>query len=158
MKRHLTIALMIPVVVVAVRWRVSGQDDAPGDHESAAAVDASEFATLQAAIDALPVAGGIVRIPPGRFEIDQPLRISSEDVHLQGAGSSTHIVNVNTSGAAAVELLPPPPFDRQSPGSERINRWRIQISDLRITGNEQRRARHRRDVGQRDFSARCDCQ
>lgn len=134
MKRHLTIALLIPVVALAVRWRAAGQDDATTEIAAPVEVNAADFESLQAAIDALPATGGMVRIPPGRYEINQPLRIPGDDVHLQGAGTSTHIVNVNTEGASAIELLPPDPFDRSG---ERINRWRVQISDMRITGNEQ---------------------
>src|SRR5690606_37047869 len=63
-----------------------------------AVIRAIDHASLQAAIDALPDEGGIVERPPGRFEIDQPPRITGEDVLLRGAGPATHIHNTNTDG------------------------------------------------------------
>ena len=98
-------------------------------------VDATQFTTLQAAFDALPASGGVVRIPPGVYEITEPLRITGEDVLLEGAGTATHVRNLNTAGQPAISIVPPEPFDRTS--SQRINRWRIQLSNLRITGNPQ---------------------
>lgn len=97
-------------------------------------VQAIHYTSLQAAIDALPPAGGVVVVPPGEFEIEQPLVIRGEDVLLRGAGTATHIHNSNTEGQPAISLIPPEPFDRTS--SKRINRWRIQLADMRITGNE----------------------
>lgn len=137
MMHKLTIVMLIGLIVLAGRWTLNGQQDAVESGEAAATVvDAGAFETLQEAVDTLPPDGGIVRIPPGRYEVTQPLRITGEDVHLEGAGSATHIVNLNTEGGSAIELLPPEPFDREASGGERINRWRIQLSDLRITGNE----------------------
>ena len=57
------------------------------------AIDASRFASLQAALDALPKQGGIVKLPPGTFEITEPLVLSTENVLLEGSGMATHIVN-----------------------------------------------------------------
>src|SRR6056297_1042019 len=100
-------------------------------------VDAARFASLQAAVDALPEEGGIVDVPPGKYELAEPLRIHGGDVHFQGAGPSTHLHNLNTDGAAAIALLPAEPFDRGATGGQRINRWRVQFSDFRLTGNPQ---------------------
>lgn len=96
------------------------------------AINAADFASLQKAFDALPNTGGIVRIPPGVYEIDQPLIISQEDVKIIGSGTSTHIVNRNTEGKPALILRP---TDRAKNKRARI--WRIQIADLRISGNKQ---------------------
>lgn len=98
-------------------------------------IRAIDFESLQAAIDALPAEGGVVEIPAGRFEITEPLRVTGEDVLLRGAGGATHIHNANTQGQPAISLLPPEPFDRTS--NRRVNRWRIQLADMRITGTEQ---------------------
>ena len=89
-------------------------------------VDASKFSSLQAAIDALPADGGAVHLPPGTFEIDQPLRVTSEDVLIQGSGTATHVKNVATSGSPT--LIIEPPANKQS-------LWRVRLADLRITGN-----------------------
>jgi hypothetical protein len=122
--------LLPPVVDVATADDVL-RPRLPG---ARAVIRAIDHESLQAAIDALPDEGGVVELPPGRFEIDQPLRITGEDVLLRGAGTATHIHNTNTDGQPALALLPPEPFDRSS--SRRINRWRIQLADMRITGNE----------------------
>jgi hypothetical protein len=98
-------------------------------------VDAGRFPTLQAAFDALPATGGVVRMPPGVYEITEPLRITGEDVLLEGSGTATHIRNVNTAGQPAISIVPPAPFDRAS--TRRTDRWRIQLSNLRVTGNPQ---------------------
>lgn len=101
-----------------------------------AEINAGDFASIQAAIDALPDSGGIVRIPAGTFELSEPLRITGEDVHLTGAGSSTHLKNINEDGQPTIALLPPEPYDRSNPTRNRVNRWRIQVSNLRLTGND----------------------
>ena len=40
------------------------------------AIEAINYPTLQAALDALPATGGIVRLPAGTVEINEPLRIT----------------------------------------------------------------------------------
>ena len=94
--------------------------------EGAAAVDASAFDSLQAAFDALPEGGGVVSIPPGRYEIDEPVVLSRGDVMVRGAGTATHIVNKNEQGQPALVIQPPE-------GVKSL--WRVQVVDLRITGN-----------------------
>lgn len=94
--------------------------------EGAVAITASEYDSIQAAIDALPEGGGFIVIPPGRYEITVPLRLSRGDVTLRGAGPASHIVNRNEEGAVGIEIAPPD-------GVKSL--WRVQISDLRVTGN-----------------------
>ena len=132
-----TAATLMAMLAIA-QFSTGAADDEPAsaDSQPPQTIDAAQFDSLQAAIDALPASGGVVRIPPGTYELSEPLRITGEDVLIQGAGSATHLKNTNTQGAAALELLPPGLTDRTNPG-ERTNRWRIQIADLRITGNEQ---------------------
>ena len=65
-------------------------------------------------------------IPPGRYEITQPLVVSCGDVMIQGAGTSTHIVNGNIENEPALRIQPPE-------GVKSL--WRVQVCDLRITGN-----------------------
>jgi len=89
-------------------------------------IEATDYASLQAAIDAVPVGGGLVRLPPGTFEISEPLRLRAEDVVLEGAGTSTHIENVSAEGEPALVIEPPP-------GERSI--WRIRLANFRITGN-----------------------
>jgi hypothetical protein len=98
------------------------------------AVEAIDFPSLQAAIDAVPAEGGVVRLPPGKFEIAEPLVISKSDVHLEGSGSSTQIVNTNADGKPAL-IVAHPEFDAGKPDRKK-NLWRVQISNLQVTGNE----------------------
>ena len=94
-------------------------------------IDASLYSSLQEAIDAIPQSGGVVRIPPGEFEINAPLIIDKSDVQLEGAGTSTHIKNVNTAGQPALILQHPSKEDNRE-----AELWRISLTGFRITGNE----------------------
>jgi hypothetical protein len=94
-------------------------------------IQASRYVSIQAAIDALPDEGGVVRLPPGTFEIDEPLMVSKSDVLIEGAGTATHIKNVNTEGKSALVLQHASGGD-----SRKAELWRIRLADFRITGNE----------------------
>jgi hypothetical protein len=96
----------------------------------AAIVDAADHPTLQTALDALPATGGLVRLPPGTFEISSPLVFSSENARLEGSGAATHIVNKNEQGQPAFILRPK---DRASNKRSRI--WRLHLANFRISGN-----------------------
>ncbi len=97
-----------------------------------AEIDASRYPTLQAALDAVPAEGGLVRLPPGRFEITRPLVLSRSDVTIVGAGAATHIHNANTKGQPALVI--------QHPDGAAVNSddrlWRVRIADFRLTGTE----------------------
>lgn len=138
MPRLAGVALIVTVIGLSPGWRASG--DAPacpaGLSGARAVVDASRFSSLQAAIDAAPREGGVIRIPPGVFDLTEPLRITGEDVTLEGSGAATHIRNLNQAGQPAIAIVPPDSYDRAATGNKRINRWRIQLSNFRITGNE----------------------
>lgn len=97
-------------------------------------ISAADFATLQAALDQLEPGGGIVNLPPGTFEITEPLTLDVGDVTLRGSGTSTHIVNKNEDGLPALLIVHPECKDPKTDRNK--NLWRVQISDLRITGNE----------------------
>ena len=94
-------------------------------------IEAGDYQSLQAAIDALPGEGGMVRIPPGVFEINEPLVINKPDVQIEGAGTATHIKNMNTEGMPAMILQHP---DKGK--SRESELWRISLLNFRITGNE----------------------
>ena len=94
-------------------------------------IEAGAYLSLQDAIDALPGEGGVVRIPPGIFEIYEPLIINKPDVQIEGAGTATHIKNMNTEGQPAMLL--------QNPNKEENREselWRVNLLNFRITGNE----------------------
>ena len=93
-------------------------------------IDAAQYATLQAAIDALPAGGGLVRLPAARFELREPLVLTTGDTCLRGAGPATHIVNLNTDGRPALIIRP---RDKDSNRSAKI--WRVQVENFRLSGN-----------------------
>lgn len=95
-------------------------------------IEAARYASIQAAIDALPKEGGVVKLPPGTFEISAPLQISQDDVLFEGCGGATHIKNVNTSGEPALIVKSKQPPVNNTP----VRPWRVQLADFRITGNE----------------------
>jgi hypothetical protein len=94
-------------------------------------IDASLYPSLQDAMDAVPETGGMVRIPPGEFEIAEPLIIQYSDFHLEGSGASTHIKNINTDGQPALIIQHPSKEE-----SSEAELWRVSLANLRITGNE----------------------
>lgn len=95
-------------------------------------IDAARFSSLQAAFDAIPPEGGIVRIPPGTFEISEPLILSRSDVLIQGAGGATHIKNLNTNGQPALIVKHPDGENVKSADAL----WRVMLSQFRVTGQE----------------------
>jgi hypothetical protein len=97
-------------------------------------IDAAQFPSLQAALDALPKEGGVVRLPAGTFEISQPLVLARGDVLLEGAGTATHIKNINTDGKPAL-VIRSAAGDKPDKKEDRL--WRVMLSNFRITGNEQ---------------------
>src|SRR5688572_26115861 len=99
-------ALLGLVLVGLLCIQLSGQSAAPKSRLPGAQpeVNAIDFPSLQAAIDALPPAGGVVRLPAGKFEIAQPLVIEREDVLLIGQGTATHIANTNAQGQPAMVI------------------------------------------------------
>jgi parallel beta-helix repeat protein len=96
-----------------------------------ATIDASQFPSLQAAIDAVPPEGGLVNLPAGLFEIREPLRVTQEDIHITGAGTATHIKNLNDAGQPCFLFEP-----ATLAADPKARQWRVQMSNLRLTGNE----------------------
>lgn len=95
-------------------------------------IDAAQYSDLQSAVNAIPKGGGVIILPPGNFEITKPIHISQGDVCIKGSGTATHIMNKNTKNEPAIILT----SDISADASDIDALWRIQISDLRITGNE----------------------
>src|SRR6266481_3282317 len=107
MNRALIVLTGLLLVAILASQYAASQSAAEGTARlpgARPAIDAINYPTLQAAIDALPPTGGLVRLPAGVFEINQPLRISQEDVLIEGSGTATHIKNVNTEGKPAIEI------------------------------------------------------
>jgi parallel beta-helix repeat protein len=110
----------------------SVQPSVPGKE---AVVDASEFDSLQEAADAIPASGGVLQIPPGTHEINEPLHIKTGDTRIVGVGTASHIVNKNTDGQPAILIEHPKYSGKAVPSKERL--WRVSVADLRVTGNPQ---------------------
>lgn len=96
-----------------------------------AVVDAAEYASLQDALLALPAKGGVVKLPPGEFELREPLILEAEDVLLQGSGTATHLINRNADGKPALIIRP-----KTYATDPRAHVWRVQVSNLQITGSD----------------------
>ena len=95
-----------------------GQAAAPRLPGTRPVVEASEYPSLQAAIDAVPLTGGMVRLPPGEFVITEPLTIQHEDFRMEGAGTATHIKNANTNGQPAI-VIRSDAFDGKNPAQRK---------------------------------------
>ncbi len=121
------LALVALAIVGAVVF-CGAQQPPKGLAGARAVIDASQYPSLQAALDAVPAEGGLVRLPPGTFEIQTPLVIRTSDTKLEGSGTSTHIKNVNTKGLPALVL--------EKPTDQKDKLWRIHLTDFRITGND----------------------
>ena len=93
-------------------------------------IEAIRFPTLQAAFDALPPEGGLVRLPAGVFEITEPLYVRAGDVCIEGAGTATHIKNLNEAGQPALVLEHP-----EGAKNRKTELWRVRLANFRITGN-----------------------
>lgn len=135
MRRWSALLLVVVASSVAV-YRVGGADvgKSNGLPGARAVIEAATFPSLQAALDALPAEGGVVRLPPGTFEIFEPLLLTKGDVLLEGSGTATHIVNKCELGKSALLIRHP---DHDAAQSDRKkNLWRVQLSNFRITGNE----------------------
>lgn len=126
-----TVGCSLALLALAVSSLVlfSGAKQAKQDLPGARAViDASQFESLQAALDAVPPEGGLVRLPPGEFEIRESLVVRTADTKLAGSGTATHIKNVNEDGQPALVL--------EKPKEQKEKLWRIHLASFRVTGND----------------------
>ncbi len=126
--RRLTATRLTAVLVSAALWQsvaISAE----------AVIDAGAYQSLQEAADAIPESGGVLRIPPGTYELTEPLHIKTADTHVEGAGGSTHLVNKNTEGKPAILIEHPKYAGKATPSKDRL--WRVSLADLRISGNEE---------------------
>jgi hypothetical protein len=125
-------ALMLGVVAILFSaLTVDCSDQLTGTLPGARpAINAARFPNLQAALDAVPSQGGLVRLPAGEFKITAPLVLRHGDVTIEGAGTATHIVNLNAAGQPALLLAHP-----KGGTSRKQELWRIRLANFRITGN-----------------------
>lgn len=102
----------------------------PKTYAAPAVIDASQYPTLQEALDAVPAEGGLVKLPPGAFEITDPLILQRDDTRIEGSGTATHIINKNETNQPAIILR-----HWQYPDDNSQRAWRVQLADFRISGN-----------------------
>lgn len=123
------------LVVTALLWQVS-HNELIGEESgrSSSIVDASRYQSIQEAIDALPDTGGVVKIPPGHYQITEPLRVKTGDTRIEGSAAASHIENVNQEGQPALVIANPKYAGKSTPNADRL--WRVSVTDLRITGND----------------------
>jgi hypothetical protein len=121
---RLTFALLATLWTSAVSFAQPGVAVAP------VKIVASDYPTLQAAADALPASGGLLVIPPGNYELKEPLVIKTAETRIEGAGAATHLINKNETGEPAVSLRP---ADLKTNAKSKL--WRVQVANLRISGN-----------------------
>ncbi len=119
------------------RWVALSQESSKPNQGSVApgtsvpaVVDAGSYPSLQAAVDALPESGGLVRIPPGIFRLEKPLVIGRSNVRLEGSGPATVLVNHCPEGEPSLIICPP-----QAEKSPKARLWRVEITGLRIQGD-----------------------
>ncbi len=123
--------------IAALGWMISridsttAADPASGEASSSPAViDASKYASLQEAFDAVPMSGGLVRLPPGDFRLTEPLVLERPETRIEGAGASTRLINCNEEGKPALIVRPP-----NLAANPRAFVWRVQLADFRICGD-----------------------
>jgi hypothetical protein len=126
------------VVAICATWMFvesQGQDPQQGRESlpgSRPVIQAADYPTIQSALDAIPPEGGLVVLPPGRFEIASPLWIRTGDTCIEGSGTSTEIVNTNKGGEPAIIIDHP-----EADADRSKNRlWRVRLTNFRVTGNE----------------------
>lgn len=126
---HAVLAASSLVLVVGV-WSQRAASQAPAG--APAVIDAAQFPTLQAAFDAVPATGGLVRIPPGEYRITRPLVLTRAETRVEGAGAATRIVNANAEGQPAL-IVQPAAWETDK--KQRL--WRVQLANFRVCGDPQ---------------------
>ncbi|MBS0210161.1 MAG: right-handed parallel beta-helix repeat-containing protein [Planctomycetes bacterium] len=126
--------VVVAAAALAAHWSTSQAQQAPASGRlpgAVATIDAANYPSIQAAIDALPKTGGVVQLPAGTFEINEPLVVEQEDTLLIGQGTGTNIKNVNTAGKSTLVIRP-----KGYAENKKARVWRVQVQNLRLTGNE----------------------
>jgi hypothetical protein len=130
--RVLSAVLVVIALGSLITWSVwaTAADPPPSAQKSAVVIDASEFPDLQAAFDAVPEAGGLVKLPPGDFRLSSPLVLSRGNTRVEGAGAATRLINCNQEGKPALIVRP-----ANLPDDPKARIWRVQLADFRICGD-----------------------
>jgi len=124
MRMYVLMISLVAIFAVTVEPSVHGQQTTP------TVIDAAKFPNLQAAFDAVPESGGLVKLPPGDFRLTTPLILSRSNTRVEGAGAATRLINCNTEGKPTLIIRP---ADRAEAPNARL--WRVQLADFRINGD-----------------------
>ncbi|MBC8868199.1 MAG: right-handed parallel beta-helix repeat-containing protein [Planctomycetes bacterium] len=135
--RFVKVTFTLLGAMVAIGWitaqtiGTTAADPAIGTTDtSPTVIDASEYPDLQAAFDAVPMTGGLVKLPPGDFRLTEPLVLERPETRIEGAGAATKLINCNQEGKPALIVRPPNLAD-----NPRAFVWRVQLADFRICGD-----------------------
>ena len=118
---------LIVVLAVAIAAVILADSKAkPLPNAPPALIDASKYASLQAALDAVPESGGLVTLPPGEFRLERPLVLSRGHTRVVGSGPATRLINCNRQGEPALIVRAATPKNRL---------WRVELANFRINGD-----------------------
>lgn len=127
--RRQTAGWGLTLILVCVTALGMTQARSPEQAEKAVVLHAEQYPSLQAALDAVPAAGGMVVLPAGIIELQEPLVIRTERTRLTGAGSASHLVNKNEQGQPAIHI-------RSDDYEQKKGRlWNVQLDNFMISGN-----------------------
>jgi parallel beta-helix repeat protein len=134
MMRYKTMTLVVALAGAFAGGIWYGQAQSPA---AAKTIEAGDYASLQAAFDAVPDKGGLVRIPPGEYSITEPLSLCTGDVRVEGSGAATHIINRNQDGQPALIIRAKGYRDASGAAQPKLRLWRVQLANFRVSGNPQ---------------------
>jgi hypothetical protein len=77
---------------------------------------------IQAALDALPVSGGEVVLPPGKFEVHQPIVLRRDFQALRGSGATTILMLADNANCPVIIM------------GEPVNHPKTVVKNLRVGG------------------------
>ena len=133
---RITAPLLILAGIAAGLWLGRSHPAGAQSPGAPVTINAADHTHLQDAFDALPAEGGVVRIPPGNYDITEPLVLAKPETRVEGSGAATHIRNRNEDGKPALIIRHPKRETAKSSAERRETfLWRVQLADFRISGN-----------------------
>ncbi len=121
--------LLLLAIVFICPWDMLAEPAAEKE-AGPAVIDASKYPSLQAAFDAVPMTGGLVKLPPGDFRLSEPLVLERPETRVEGAGAATKLINCNQEGQPAL-IVRPPNLDK----NPKAFVWHVQLANFRICGD-----------------------
>jgi len=127
-----SLLLLTAVIAIGLYQRPARAADPPAKAPNVkpVVIDAAKYPNLQAAFDAVPEGGGLVKLPPGDFKLTAPLVLSRGDTRVEGSGAATKLLNCNQEGQPALIIRP-----SNLTADPKARLWRVQLADFRICGD-----------------------